>query len=129
VTRVVNASPPERVEVSPLRHRSDFDRVFATGRRHKAGAVVVIVAPGLPNTLRLGLVVGRKVGNAVARNRVKRRIREALRRVGPPVGIDVVVIGSREAVDAPFDRLVQWLRKPLAAGISATEQEDPSGDG
>lgn len=129
MTRVVNASPPERADLSSLRRGSDFDRVFATGRRGKAGAVVVIVAPGLPNTFRFGLVVGRKVGNAVVRNRVKRRIREALRRAGPPLGIDVVVIGSREVANAPFDRLVQWLRRALAAGIPATEQEDPSGDG
>lgn len=129
MTRVVNASPPERADVSSLRHGSDFDRVFATGRRHKTGAVVVIVAPGLPTTFRFGLVVGRKVGNAVVRNRVKRRLREALRRADPPLGIDVVVIGSREVTNAPFDRLVQWLRKPLAAGIPATEQEDSSGDG
>ncbi|MGF1666375.1 MAG: ribonuclease P protein component [Acidimicrobiia bacterium] len=128
MTRVVNASPPERADVSSLRHGSDFDRVFKTGRRHRSGAIVVIVAPGLPNTFRFGLVVGRKVGGAVARNRVKRRIREALRRADPPLGIDVVVIGSREVANAPFDRLVKWLRMPLAAGIPATEQEDPSGD-
>jgi ribonuclease P protein component len=102
--------------------------VFETGRRHRSGAIVVIVAPGLPNTLRFGLVVGRKVGGAVVRNRVKRRIREALLRADPPVGIDVVVIGSREVANVPFERLVQWLRRPLAAGIPATEQKDVSGD-
>jgi ribonuclease P protein component len=65
---------------------------------------------------RFGLTVTRKTGNAVARNRIKRRLREALRRsaalVGMP-GIDYVIVARREALDASFDRLVADLEEGL----------------
>lgn len=85
----------------------------------------MIVASGPSDTTRLGLVVGRKVGGAVERNRVKRRLRHALRAAKPPPGIDVVVIGSADVATAPFDRLVEGLRTAIQQGGGLT-QEEPS---
>jgi len=60
---------------------------------------------------RLGLTVSRKVGNAVVRNRVKRRIREWFRRERDCFGgaWDVVVIARREAVGLDFEASAQVL--------------------
>lgn len=62
---------------------------------------------------RFGLTVSRRVGNAVVRNRVKRRLREALKRLaGEPQGspgqahFDYVIVARREALDAQFHDLV-----------------------
>lgn len=74
----------------------------------------------LPNGLdrkRLGIVASRKVGNAVIRNRAKRRIRDVFRRhkhLGAPA-MDIVIISARRLVHLPFSvlekKLVQTLEK------------------
>lgn len=69
---------------------------------------------GLPNSLgysRLGLTVTRKVGPAVIRNRVKRRLREAYRRnrVRLGAGLDLVVNGRAAALDRPAPELERDL--------------------
>lgn len=75
---------------------------------------MLITAEGEPDRFRLGLVVGRRVGGAVDRNLVKRRLRHAVKAVSLPKGIDAVVIGSPEVARVPFHRLVQWLEAGLA---------------
>ncbi len=57
----------------------------------------------------VGFVAGRKVGNAVARNRAKRRLREAVRRVHLKPGTTYVIVADRQVVDAPFASIVSWL--------------------
>lgn len=65
---------------------------------------------------RIGFTVSRKVGNAVERNRVRRRLREAVRlsdgaRMRP--GYDYVLIGRRAALGLAFDRMQQELEGAL----------------
>lgn len=81
---------------------------------------------------RFGLTVSRKVGNAVVRNRVKRRLREAVRRIEgrgsarpdllqeglPAPSFDYVVVARTEALSRPFETLVE----DLAAGIAGAHQ-------
>lgn len=81
----------------------------------------MIVSPGEPGPARVGLVAGRKVGNAVARNRVKRRLRAALDAVELAEATDYVVIGSGAVATVPFPVLVGWVR-------SATGREETAGD-
>jgi ribonuclease P protein component len=64
---------------------------------------------------RVGIVVSAKVGNAVARNRVKRRLREAIRheRASLP-GVDLVLVARASSVRATVPQLRAWLRKAAA---------------
>jgi ribonuclease P protein component len=77
-----------------LRDPRDFQRVNRIGVRRASAHFVVVVAPARGEGPKLGLAVSRRVGNAVARNRVKRRIREWFRRARRelPAGTDWVVI-------------------------------------
>lgn len=81
--------------VDRLRSPKDFRRVNRTGKRTASAYLVAQIAPGrTPGHSGLGLVVSRRVGNAVARNQVKRRVREWFRRHREelPAGSDLVVI-------------------------------------
>ncbi len=101
----------------------EFSRVAKTGQRVAAGGFVVVVARRGEEDgaivdgerRKLGIAVGRRVGNAVVRNRLKRRIREWFRaaRADLPAGSDTVVIArpparelSGREVAAALDRLV-----------------------
>jgi ribonuclease P protein component len=58
---------------------------------------------------RVGFAVSRQMRGAVARNRARRRLREAYRTAGAtaPAGVDLVLIARPAALTAPFERLVQ----------------------
>ena len=70
---------------------------------------------------RVGLVVGRRVGKAVVRNRVKRRLRAALNEIGLKDGMDYVVIGSAAVAGVPFATLRGWLRGAVASIVPGKE--------
>ncbi len=93
-----------------LRQRADF-LAAAAGRKVAAQAFVL---QGRERTdagpARFGFTVSKKVGNAVERNRVRRRLREVVRRFAGKrtrTGHDYVLIGRRAALNVPFDRMVQ----------------------
>ncbi len=71
--------------------------------------MVAIVARGEPGTPQVGIVAGRNVGNAVRRNRAKRRLRAAIARVPLAAGTAYVVIGGPRVADVEFERLQGWV--------------------
>lgn len=106
--------PDERLpRTARMKKQVDFDRAYGT-RCYASDDVLVI--NGCRNELaapRLGLSIGRKVGNAVVRNRWKRLIREAFRLERPslPRGLDLVVRPKRDAVPelAAIRRSLRYL--------------------
>ncbi len=89
--------------------------MLRSGIRRRSGGLTVVVAPGPGPVPRIGVVAGKRVGAAVARNRAKRRIREALTRVPLQGEADYVVIASPEVNEVEFDRLVAWLERATVA--------------
>ena len=87
--------------------------------RAPTAGFVLLVRPrgdGDP-AMRLGLTVSKKVGNAVVRNRMKRRFRELARSVLPEAGIagaDHVLIGRAGGIERPYAELVADLKRALA---------------
>jgi ribonuclease P protein component len=79
--------------------------------------VLQFMPRGDDEPLRVGFTVTKKVGNAVVRNRTKRRLREAVRLALNPEferGFDMVVIGRDKTADRPFQDLIEDVRKGLA---------------
>jgi ribonuclease P protein component len=93
-----------------LRQRADF-LAAATGARAPTTAFVLQTRKrGDSGPIRVGFTVTKKVGNAVERNRVRRRLKavvagSAAGRMHP--GHDYVLIGRRPALDLPFDRMIE----------------------
>jgi ribonuclease P protein component len=131
--------PPER----RVRRREDFTSVVRGGRRAGASGLVVHLAfapvPTAPDLqpARAGFIVGRAVGSAVTRNRLRRQLRHLLApRLGVmPAGTDVVVRASAAAAHSNArdlaDRLDGLLNRALAADGTAPSADGtaPSADG
>jgi ribonuclease P protein component len=93
-----------------LKQRADF--VAAAGGAKIPAAAFVLQARdrGDDGPARVGFTVSKKVGGAVERNRVRRRLREVVRLSAAErlhAGTDYVLIGRRTALDLPFDRMVE----------------------
>ena len=121
--------------VGRLKRRAEFLRVAATRRKWAAPGLILQAAPAVPqednslltpSTIRVGFTCSKKVGNAVARNRAKRRLRAAAREV---IGLeaapshDYVLIGRQETLRRPYALLLQDLRTALKR-VSATPKPD-----
>jgi len=100
-----------------LTRRGDFARVGRRGRRSAAAAFVVLTVPGRERT-RVGITVSSAVGNAVVRNRLRRRVRTVLDRaaLGGAPARDIVIIARPAAAGLPFADLTRELAAALAAG-------------
>jgi ribonuclease P protein component len=104
--------------IGKLKRRADFLAANA-GLRAPMPGFVLLVRPrddGDP-AMRLGLTVSKKVGNAVVRNRMKRRFRELARSVLPEAGhagADHVLIGRQNGIERDYGQLADELRRALA---------------
>lgn len=106
-----------RAAVQTLKASSDYQRLTKTGKRYFATAFIMqVAANGDPALFRFGLTASRKVGNAVMRNRAKRRLREIARMcAGEPeaAGFDVVLIAKTAATTCDFLRMKEDFLKGL----------------
>ncbi len=91
-----------------LKH-ADFERVYKQGRRQLSSHMTVFFLPKAEGGARVGLTVGRILGGAVQRNRIKRRLREAvrLRQSALPGAVDVVINPKKAVLRAEFAVLLQ----------------------
>src|SRR5437016_349945 len=122
-----------------LRH-ADFERVYKKGRRHFSASMTVFylqraqlqdggkspVAPGM----RVGFTVGRALGGAVQRNRMKRRLREAVRqrRQACSVPVDVVINPKKSLLTTEFSQLLEEVGRAFQV-IQQKLTEKPRGQG
>ena len=112
-----------------IRRQVDFSRVYRDGVSAADSVLVVIACRNGLQYSRLGVVVSRRVGNAVVRNRWKRRMREVFRRHRDriPTGWDLVVRPRRGAVLSTI--AIQGSLPGLAAEVSRKHQKRTAGGG
>jgi ribonuclease P protein component len=99
-----------------LRH-SDFERVYKQGRRHFAAHMTVFyLLQRRAEGLRVGFTVGRVLGGAVERNRMKRRLRESVRLRWPEarVPVDVVINPKKSVLKLEFAELGNEISQAFA---------------
>jgi ribonuclease P protein component len=106
-----------------LKRRAEFLRVRAKGRKIAVHGLVLQALPrGDDRPARVGFTVTRKVGNAVTRNRTRRRLKEAARlllKERPVAGVDLVLVGREATRARPFATLLDDLARALdKAGVA-----------
>lgn len=123
---------------SRLRKHADYQRVYREGKRQSLPLMTYFFAvrnpqdaaePGstetparshaieIPAGSRVGLTAGRVLGNAVARNRIKRRMRQAIRHAQPelPANVDVVLHPRRTVLEAEFSQIERDVLRAFRA--------------
>jgi ribonuclease P protein component len=100
-----------------LKRRADF-LAAATGAKSPAGPFVLQARARDDDgrgPARVGFTVTKKTGNAVERNRIRRRLRELVRLSASPMraGHDYVLIGRRGALNAPFEKMTDDFTRAL----------------
>lgn len=100
-----------------IRSRQEYDIVFKEGKRYSTSSMILYYRENGSGFTRYGYAVGKRVGTSVTRNRVKRRIREAVKQIydGITGGYDLVIVARREV---EFSEIVSGLKRLLSqAGI------------
>ena len=104
------------VQVMRLKRREDFLKVSASGDKWVTPGIVVQALKHNLDCIRLGFTVSGKIGNAVARNRGRRRLKALVGEFFPEMtrpGWDIVLIGRTATLDRDFSALRHDLRKAL----------------
>ena len=107
----IGTSPKQSFAAVRLRKHSDFQRAYAAARKRQSASMSWFLAPRTgesePTPARVGLTAGKVLGKAHERNRIKRRIREALRCHLDllPHGVDLILHPRRAVLTVEFTKL------------------------
>lgn len=111
--------------LSTIKIRPDFLRIRGGQKWSGTGFLVETKASPMPGgPPRFGFTVTKKLGNAVVRNRIRRRLKEAAKRAADAhakPGFDYVVVARKPAFDMPFERLVA----DMAAALKRVHKAPP----
>jgi ribonuclease P protein component len=100
------------MKLGRLRKNKEFQLVYKRGQAYVGRYMVLYVLPGPKTEIRIGYTVGKKVGGAVQRNYVRRRLKEIFRWLKPQIapGNDLVLVARPRALKAGYDALKEEMR-------------------
>lgn len=103
--------PEGRVRLETLKRTNEIDRVSKLGRSYSSPLFVLVCLTVKSGPPRIAIKVSKKVGGAVVRNRIRRRVKDIARALFPRLKrpIECVVIGRQLAPDATFDQMRREL--------------------
>lgn len=109
-----------------LRRSADFERVMRTARRRSRQRLLHVAATesGRAQT-RVGFSVGRRVGNAVTRNRVRRRLRAIVQQLPIGEGFDIVIVAQPLSAEATYDDLLAAAKESARRANLLNERDRP----
>jgi ribonuclease P protein component len=121
---------------SRLRKHADYQRVYKESRKHFSPSMSYffrlrgeenVVGRETPDSARVGLTAGRVLGKAVDRNRIKRRMREAVRMnlARLPRSVDVVLHPRKSVIDLEFRKLSAEVARIFSTVSSQLEKREP----
>ncbi|WP_051212908.1 ribonuclease P protein component [Rubritepida flocculans] len=117
------AVTPPPAKPGRLKRRAEFLRAAREGAKVARGALLLQALPRQDSATRLGFTATKKIGNAVTRNRAKRRLRAAARlalAAEPAPGWDLVLIAREQTARCPFAEIARALDSALVkAGVRA----------
>lgn len=104
------------MKIIKLKSNRDFRRVYQKGKSYVCPYFVIYVNPNRSGDIRLGITAGKKIGNAVKRNRAKRVITAAFRAVYPHLlaGTDFVIVARTRILDVKSTKVEAILSKILS---------------
>lgn len=110
-------------QLERIKKRPEYLAVANTRRRWVTPSFILQAKPGEGDSHpRAGFTTSKKVGNAIARNKARRRLKEAARKIMPEkgsTGWDYVFIGRQAATDYPFTKMlsdIEWALAKLHKG-------------
>ena len=98
-----------------IRKRRDFELVFKEGISSRSQYLVLYARPNELNVNRLGLSVSKKIGKAVIRNRVRRLLKEAVKKLfgDSSVSYDVVIVARKLSAEGKLDDFIRGIKRSL----------------
>lgn len=109
-----------------LKRKKEFRYTYRAGRSLPGHLAVLVYTKNRQQKTRVGFSVSKKIGGAVQRNRVKRRLREALTPLLPRVksGFNIIFVARQPIVDAAFSEIGAGLEAQLLKAGLITEAQN-----
>jgi ribonuclease P protein component len=101
-------------QLETLKKDEDFKNVLSRGRRIRDGHLRACAAMNGLNSIRMAITVKKAQGNAVIRNRIRRRIREAIRAIAGEyagAGADIIIFPDTTTKTAPFSNVKDSIKR------------------
>ena len=105
-----------------MRRRDDFDAIMRAGRPRQHRLFSLRVRPNQLGHVRYGFAVQRRIGGAVIRNRVRRRLRAVVRELPPGDGYDLLIVALPPCVQASYHEIASGVGSCVADCLAGARE-------